>query len=111
MATAYKVIGQSAPANTSNADLYTVPTATETVISSLVIANVTGSSANARVFVRPNAATAGLGNAIVYDITITANSTVALTLGITVDAGDVITVRSSVASALTFHAFGSEITE
>jgi hypothetical protein len=109
MATTYKVLGQSAPADTSNADLYTVPSDTSAVVSSLVIANVTSSSASARVFVRPNAATAGVGNAIVYDVPVTANSTVALTLGITVDSADVITVRTSVADALTFHAFGSEI--
>jgi hypothetical protein len=109
LAETLKVLGQSAPADTNNANLYTVPSATQAVISSLVIANVTSSLASARVFVRPNAATAGVGNAIVYDVPISANSTVALTLGITVDAADVITVRSSVADALTFHAFGSEI--
>ena len=109
MAETLKVLGQSAPADTNNANLYTVPSATQAVISSLVIANVTTSTATARVFVRPNAATAVVGNAIVYDVLISANSTVALTLGITVDAADVITVRSSVANALTFHAFGSEI--
>ena len=109
MAETLKVLGQSAPADTNNANLYTVPSATQAVISSLVIANVTTSAATARVFVRPDAATAGVGNAIVYDVPISANSTVALTLGITVDAADVITVRSSAANALTFHAFGSEI--
>lgn len=109
MAVTYKVLGQSAPADTNNANVYTVPAATEAVISSLVIANVTASGATARVFVRPNAVAAAVGNAIAYDLSIAANSTVALTLGITVDATDVITVRSSVANALTFHAFGSEI--
>lgn len=109
MPTSYKVLGQSAPSDTNNANLYTVPNATGTVISSLVITNVTTSPAAARVFVRPNAAAAALANAIVYDVTILANSTVALTLGITVDEADVITVRTSVANALTFHAFGSEI--
>jgi len=109
LAETLKVLGQSAPANTSNANLYTVPSDTQAVISSLVIANVTTSAATARVFVRPDAATAGVANAIVYDVPVSGNSTVALTLGITVDAADVISVRSSVASALTFHAFGSEI--
>jgi hypothetical protein len=37
------------------------------------------------------------------------NSTITMTLGITLNAGDIITVRSGTANALTFHAFGNEI--
>jgi len=39
MANAYKVLAQSNPAATTNTDIYTVPSATETVISSIIIAN------------------------------------------------------------------------
>jgi hypothetical protein len=45
---------------------------------------------------------------IVYDATIAANSTVSYTLGITVDASDLITVYASSAT-MSFTAFGSEI--
>jgi hypothetical protein len=45
---------------------------------------------------------------IVYDATINANSTVAYTLGITIDASDLITVYASTAT-MSFTAFGSEI--
>lgn len=109
MATTYKILGQSAPADTNNADLYTVGAGKSAVISTLTIANVTGSAATARVFARVAGATAAAGNALVYDVSVAANSTTALTLGITLAATDVITVRSSVTSALTFQAFGSEI--
>jgi hypothetical protein len=110
MAVAYKILGQSAPADTSNADLYTVPSATETIISTLAIANTTANSANARIFIRNDAAAAATSNAIVYDVPVDGNSVINITAGITLNASDVISVRSSIANALTFHAFGSEIT-
>lgn len=110
MPVAYKILGQSAPANTSNADLYTVPASTQTVVSSLTITNTTATSATARIFVRNNAATAATSNAILYDAPISANSVVTLTVGITIDASDVITIQTGTANALTFMAFGSETT-
>jgi hypothetical protein len=105
----YKVLGQSAPANTSNTDLYTVPTARSAVISTLSITNDTASAATARIFIRVGGAAASLTNALVYDTSFAANSTTALTFGITLAATDIITVQTSVANALTFMAFGSEI--
>ncbi len=108
MATTFKVLGQSAPTDTNNANLYTVPAATSAIISTISISNVTGSTATARVFVRVAGATAAVSNAIVYDVSIAANSTTAMTLGITMAATDVISVRSSTANALTFMAFGQE---
>jgi hypothetical protein len=109
MATTYKVLGQVSPANTSNADLYTAPSATQTIVSTLAVANVGGIGATAKIFVRQSGATAAASNAIAFDAPISSNSTVTLTLGITLDEGDVLTVQSSVANTLTFHAFGSEI--
>jgi hypothetical protein len=109
MPTNYKVLGQSAPANTSNADLYTVPAATQAVVSTISITNDTGTAATARIFIRVAGAAAGLTNAIVYDTSFAANSTTALTFGITLGATDVISVRTGTADALTFMAFGSEI--
>ena len=109
MATSYKILGQAAPANTSNADLYTVPSATEAVISSLTVTNTTGSTATCRIFIRDGGAAASASNAIVYDGEVTANNFISITAGITLAATDVITVQSSTADTLTFQAFGSEI--
>ena len=109
MPTTYKVLGQSAPANTSNADLYTVGSGKSAVISTISITNDTGTAATARVFIRVAGAAAGTTNALVYDTSFAANSTTALTFGITLAATDVITVRTGTADALTFMAFGSEI--
>lgn len=109
MATAYKILGQSAPANTSNADLITVGASKSQVISTLVVANTTTSAATCRVFARIAGAAAATGNAVIYDASIAANSVATFTLGITLAATDVLTVRTGTANALTFTAFGSEI--
>ena len=45
---------------------------------------------------------------LAYDATVPANDTIALTLGITCDESDVVTVYASTAD-LTFNLFGSEI--
>lgn len=109
MPTVYKVLGQSAPANTSNANLYTVPSATSAIVSTLVIANTTATAATARVFARIAGATAAASNAIIYDASIPANSTATFTLGMTLATTDIITVQTGTSNALTFTAFGSEI--
>lgn len=108
MATAYKVLGQSAPSATTDTTLYTCPSATETVVSTLTVCNRGSSDATFRVAVRPNGAAIANQHYIAYDVASTANSVIGLTLGITLDASDVVTVRSSSAD-LSFSAFGSEI--
>jgi len=108
MATTYKVLGQSNPAATTATTLYTVPSATEAVVSTIVIANLTSTAATFRIAIRPNGAALANSQYIAYDITVGASDSTALTLGITLDATDVITVYASTAN-LTFTAFGSEI--
>jgi hypothetical protein len=109
MAINYKVLGQAHPATTADTDVYTVPAATETIVSTLTITNVTGTSANARVWARINGAATAHVNAIIFDAPIAANTTAAFTLGLTLDATDIISVRSSTGNTLTFQVFGSEI--
>ena len=108
MPTTYKVLGQSNPAATTATTLYTVPTATEAVVSTIVIANLTATAATFRIAIRPNGATLANSQYIAYDITVGASDSTALTLGITMDATDIITVYASTAN-LPFTAFGSEI--
>jgi len=45
MPTTYKVLGQSAPSATTATTLYTVPSATSAVVSTLVVANRAATSA------------------------------------------------------------------
>jgi hypothetical protein len=106
--TTYKVLGQATPAATTEADLYTVPASTETIVSSLVVANRGAASATYRISVSVDGAATANKDYLIYDATINANSVVALTLGITIDGTDKIRVYASTAD-LSFNAFGSEI--
>ena len=108
MSTTYKVLGQSAPAATTETDLYTVPSATETVVSSLVVTNRAASSATFRISVAVNGTATANKDYLVYDAILNPNSTSSFTLGITIDATDKIRVYASNAN-LSFSAFGSEI--
>ena len=108
MATAYKVLGQSNPSATTNTTLYTVPSATSAVVSSISICNLASSSATYRIAVRPAGATIANQHYIAYDVTVGAADTTIITVGITLATTDVITVYGSTAN-LTFQAFGSEI--
>ena len=78
------------------------------VVSTLVIANLAASSATFRVAVRVAGAALANSQYVAYDVSVGANDSTALTLGITLAATDVITVYASTAN-LTFTAFGSEI--
>ena len=52
MPTTYKVLGQSNPSATTLTTLYTVPAATNAVISSITIANLAATAATFRIAVR-----------------------------------------------------------
>jgi len=108
MATTYKVLGQVNPAATTATTAYTVPSATETVVSTITVANLAGSSGTFRIAVRPNAETLANKHYIVYDATVAALDTITLTVGLTLDATDVITVYASTAN-FAFNIYGSEI--
>jgi hypothetical protein len=109
MATSYKILYQYTPSDTSAHSQTAVSSGVSQIISSLVIANVTASDAAASVYVKSGAAGTAIQNAILYNVIIEANSSVALSLGITLTATDVISFQSGTATALTFTAFGTEI--
>lgn len=108
MATNYKVLGQSAPAATTLTSLYTVPSATEAVISTVVVCNRSATDRTFRIAVRPNGASVSNEHYLAYDVTVGASDSTTLTLGITMDATDVLSVYASTTD-LSFTAFGSEI--
>ena len=105
----YKVLGQLNPSATTETTLYTAPSATQTVVSTLTICNQTASAATYRIAVRPSADNSTAAKHwIIYGATVAASDTTALTLGITLATGDKIQVYASSAN-LSFSAFGSEI--
>ena len=108
MPTVYKVLAQLAPSATTNTTLYTVPSATSAVISTITVCNRGTSAASYRIAVRPAGATLANEDYLAYDVAIAANDTTALTLGITLATTDVITVYASTAN-FSFNVFGSEI--
>jgi hypothetical protein len=108
MATTYKVLGQSNPAATTSTALYTVPALTQTVVSTITVANQSATDATFRISISVNGATLSAKEYIAYDTSLRGNGVQAFTLGISLGAADVIRVYASSAN-LSFSAFGSEI--
>lgn len=108
MPTTYKVLGQVNPSATTASTLYTVPSSTSTVVSTITVANLAGTAATYRISVRPAGASQTNAMYIAYDVTVAANDTTTITLGITLATTDVITVYASTAN-IAFNAYGSEI--
>jgi len=109
MATTYKVLGQLAPSATTATALYTVPSSTEAVISTIVVCNRDAATATYRVAVRPDGATLENKHYIAYNVTVGASDSTTITLGLTLNAADVLEVYASTAN-LSFNAFGTELT-
>jgi hypothetical protein len=109
MATTYKVLGQSSPAATTETALYTVPSATSAIGSSIIIANRGTSVATFRVSIAENGAVTTNKDYIYYDLPIGANDTFIATIGITLGDTDVVRVYASNTN-LSFSLYGSEIT-
>jgi glucose-6-phosphate dehydrogenase assembly protein OpcA len=109
MPTAYKVLGQSSPAATTNTSLYTTPSSTSTVVSTITVCNQASTAGTFRIAIRPAGASIAAVHYLAYDTPIAANDTIALTLGITLATTDVVTIYASSAT-MSFAAFGSEIT-
>jgi len=108
MATTYKVLAQSAPSATTNTDVYTVGSGKSAVISTITVCNRAATAATYRIAIRVAGATLANEDYIAYDASVPANDSIALTLGITLAATDVVTVYASSANT-SFNLFGSEI--
>ena len=108
MPTVYKVLAQSNPSATTATTLYTVPSSTSTVVSTITICNQAATAGTYRIAIRPAGASLAAVHYVAYDVAIAANDTTALTLGVTLATTDVVTVYASSAT-MSFSAFGSEI--
>ena len=108
MADVLKVLGQAAPADTNDTDLYTVPEGTQTTVSSIVACNITDNTPNFRISVRPFGAAVENKHYIYYGKAMAANDSIFTIIGITLSDSDVVTVRSSAADEISFTIFGVE---
>jgi len=109
MPTVYKVLGQSYPTGATNTSLYTVPSATSAVVSTIVVCNQTSGAADTfSLAIRPAGATLANQHYVYRDISLGAGSTFTGTFGITLAATDVVTINSANGTT-SFNLFGSEI--
>lgn len=110
MATNFLVLGQVNPASATATTLYTVPSSTQAVVSTITVCNQASVSDTFRIAVRPDGAAASAQHYIAYDTQIDSYSTIAYTIGITLGDTDVVTVYAGNSGDLSFSAFGSEVT-
>jgi len=108
MASTYKVLGQSAPTAAADSTLYTVPGATQAVVSTINVVNTGGAADTVRIAIRPGGATLENKHYIVYNLSLSPTATFTYTSGATLAATDVVTIYSTNGTS-SFNAFGSEI--
>jgi hypothetical protein len=110
MAFTYKVLGQAAPDAATTSNVYTVPAATQAVVSTIIITN-RNSNANAtyRIAVQPAGAALANQHYIAFEAPVIAYDSVALTLGLSLGNTDVVSVYSANAN-ISYSVFGTEIT-
>lgn len=102
----YRVLGQAAPAVNTDTTLFTATK--DTVVSTFTICNRDPNATTFRLAVQPAGAALAAVHYISYDIPISGNDTVVLTMGVTLTATDVVSVRAG-AATLSFHAYGQEV--
>jgi hypothetical protein len=109
MATTYKILGQLLCTYNTEQLVYTVPSSTQTIVSTVVIANHTASAGAFTLSVRPSAeASTSAKNYLFYKTEVPANSSFVATIGATLYAGDKIHINS-VTEASSVTIFGSEV--
>ena len=104
----YKVLGQLEPTAATLQTLYTVPSATSAVCSTITFANLSGNTDRIRIAVRPAGESIADKHYITYDETLLGATSGAITVGITLATTDIISVYSSTGNTA-FNLFGSEI--
>lgn len=108
MAETIKILGQSAPAATTETALYTVPAARVTTCSTLVVCNRAATAATFRVTVAVAGAATTNAQYLFFDQALDGNSTFTATIGMTLATTDVVRVYASTAN-LSFNLFGAEV--
>jgi hypothetical protein len=111
MARTYKILGQSNPSANVLTTLYTVPSGNSAIISSITVANLDEDPTDGGAFrISVNTSSAAVSNAsyIAYGVNVPGRDTITLTLGITLNAGSIVSVNAN-SSLLAFSAFGTEI--
>jgi len=103
-------LGQLRPANTTAASLYSPGAGVTAIVKSIWICNTTSSPVTFRIFADDDGTTYDESTAIFWDVTINGSTTLELDtfMALNNSAGN-LAVRTGTASALTFTAFGAEV--
>ena len=111
MAQTYQRLGAINPSANTQTNVYVVPAATESVVSTITVCNQSASNASFSIALMNSSefnASAPTATFIVRGATVPASDTIILTIGLTVNAGAVLAANTNNAS-ISFAAFGSEI--
>jgi len=108
MAVNYKILGQSNPVANTSTVAYTVPAATQAVISTIQVTNLSPNTST--FFISAQKAGVALANAqyIAYNTSIPGYDSISYTLGATLGNTDTVTVSASTGN-VAFSFFGSEL--
>jgi hypothetical protein len=109
MASDYKVLGQSKPSAATSTTLYTVPSSTQTVVSSLWACNQDDTPTTIRVNIDPGGGGDAAEQYLAYDMPIGAFESICVVAGLTLDTTDLVRVYCTLAT-VSFNLFGEEIT-
>lgn len=109
MADTFKVLAQSTPSATTLTDIYTVPSSTSTITSTIVVCNRGGGDTTYRIAVAVAGAADATKQYLAYDAAILANESLALRYKLTLAATDVVRVYAGNAN-LSFNLYGMEVT-
>jgi ribulose 1,5-bisphosphate synthetase/thiazole synthase len=109
MTTVRKVLGQLATLATTEADLYTVPALTSTVVSSAVICNRGATVAYFRLSVSVGGGATANKDYLYYDVLMPPNDTFIATIGVTLATTDKVRAYASTAN-VSWNLFGEEVT-
>jgi hypothetical protein len=108
MAINYKVLGQLNPTANTLTTIYTVPTSTQTIISTISICNQSANAASFSIAVQPAGASIVSKHYLNYNTPIPGNDTITLTIGLTLGNTDIVSANASTGT-ISFGVFGSEI--
>ena len=104
----YTILGQTNPAANTLTKLYGVPAGNSAVISSINIANLDANAAAFSIAANVNGVATANANHLAFRVSIPGNDSIALSLGITLNASSFLSVNANTAT-VSFSAFGTEM--
>lgn len=103
------VLGQAYPAAATDTALYTVPSATSAVVSTIAVCNTSATADTIRIRVAVAGAAAANKQYLAYGVTVPGNTSVDFTVGVSLAATDEIAVYATNGTC-SFQAFGVQLT-